>query len=111
MAAQQNLRHWPATVLWRAGVLRVFQQACRMRLLLRRASRQHARQQPCHRIHDDQRGQLAARQHEISQRKLIATEMRAHTLVYALVMSANQRDAWLARQLTRNALSEHAPLR
>ena len=80
-----------------------------MRLLLGRASRQHPRQQPRHRIHQHHRRQLAARQHEIAQRDFIGHQMLAHPLVHALIVPADQRNARLSGQFARDLLVKTRP--
>ena len=66
----------------------------------------HAGHEPSDGLDHDQRGHLAAGQHEVADRQLVVDEVLAHPLVDALVAPAQQREAVRRRQRTRLALVE-----
>ncbi len=109
IAAQQDLGYLPAAEVWRARVVWILQQARRVRLLCGGVWRQHARHEAAHGIHHHHRRQLAARQHIVADGELVGRQMRAHPLVNAFIVAAEQRDARLRRQLARDGLRENAP--
>src|SRR5438874_5518700 len=90
VAGQQHFGYARATELLRARVLRRLEQPRCERLPLRRAwAAEHARQQPRHRVGDDQGGQLAPREDVIADRQPLVGDDLAHALVHALVTAGD----------------------
>ena len=90
VAAGEDRRDVDAAERRRAGVLRVLEPAVGERLLLGRGFVDRARQQPDHRVDDDERRQLAAGEDVVADRQLEVDE-RADPLVDALVARAQTR--------------------
>src|SRR5581483_5081155 len=75
------------------GVLGVVEPPGRERLVGRPGRiAEDAGQQADHRVHDDQRGQLAAGQHVVPDRELLVDEVPPHALVHALVVAAQEHE-------------------
>src|SRR5947209_2029019 len=115
MPGEQDLGHAPAAMLGWPCVVRVLGPAVERlaeRLLAARALiAQRARQLAQHRVADDHRGQLTAREHVAADGEPVAAEMLEDALIEALVASAQQRQRGLGRELSRERVVEHAPAR
>ena len=112
VAGQQHFGHARATELLRARVLRRLEQPRCERLPLRRArAAEHARQQPRHRVGDDQGGQLAPREDVVADRQPLVGDDLTHALVHALVTAGDEDQVRLLRQLAGDRLRERAAAR
>ena len=112
MAGEQHLGDLAAAPVFRAGVLRVLQQA--VPVAFRRESLlvgQHARHHAADRIRDRHGRDLAAGQHEITDGDLLIHALVDKPLVDSLIMTADQNKMLLREQLTRFFLIERAPVR
>ena len=101
MSAEKHRRDGLALPDLRPGILRVFQQAVIMALLLVGIGcGQHIFAHPRNCIRQHQRGQLAARQHIIPDRDLLIRDAVDHALIHALVVPAEQKEPRHLRKLS-----------
>ena len=70
---------------------------------------ERARKLPDHRVGDDHRRELTAREHVGADRDRVVDEVVANPLVDALIASAEQGDVRLARQLVGERVVERPP--
>jgi len=91
VAAEQNLRNFPAFVVGRARVVRVVENSVGERILLSGVViAENAGDQAHHRISNDQRRQNAARENKVADGNLIVDQVVGHALVDAFVVAAKQ---------------------
>src|SRR4030042_2866864 len=72
---------------------------------------QDARQVPYHCIHDHHRRQLPTSQYVVANADLVRYQVFYHPLVHSLIMSADEDELFLSRQLTGDPLGEESALR
>src|SRR5206468_9651719 len=112
---EQDLRHRPAAVRRGAGVVGVLGAAAeglRERLLDGAPGvAERPRQLAYHRVGDDHRGELAARDHIRADRDGVGRQVVADPLVDALVSAAQQRQRRLGGELAGESLVELATRR
>src|SRR5712692_1892185 len=131
VAAQQNLRHGPAAVFRRTGVMRKIEQAPRSDHVMRNQERlvhlrellaegfldgrrlvpQRPRLQPRYRVHNQRRRQFAAGQHVIADGNFFGGEMLGDAFVHAFIPPAEQDDPFERRVSPRGLLPEKFPRR
>ena len=110
VAAAQYLGDLPAAEVRGTGVLRVLEEPRREALVLGRLGvADHARDEPRDGFDDGERGELAAREHEVAERDLAVDEVVGDALVDALVTAAQQREAPIAASSSTSAWSRRRP--
>src|SRR3954466_3850497 len=112
IAGQEYIGYLQPAELRRAGVLRPLEQALagEALALCGELVPQHTREQPRHRVHNRQRSDLPAREHEIAQRQFLVHPAE-DALVHALIAAAHQDQGVVAGELDRLGLVEAGPLR
>ena len=104
---RENVGNWLALEYWRPGVLRIFEQTVRKTFLGGgRFLAHHAGQQPHAGIEQRQRGNLAAREHEIAERHLLQPAGLDQPFIDAFETGADNNRAEAVRQFRHAALRE-----
>ena len=112
VAGEQHVRHAASLPFGGPGIVRIFQQVARERLLRRAVGRaHHAGQQSNHRIEQHQRRQFAAGQHVVADADLFHPAGIDHALIDALVAAAEQDDAGSGRVALHIALRQRPAAR
>src|SRR5262245_24976801 len=104
-AAHEDVGHAPAAELGGSGVLRVFEEPARERLLDRRLVVDRPRQEAGDGVDDDERRQLTAGEDVVTDREL-EVEQVADPLVDALVARADEDEVRPRGELRRSRLAE-----
>ncbi len=90
---KKNFRHAPAAELDGARVVREVEEPFGEGLVDRRGlAPQGARHEPRHRVDEDDRRRLAAREHVVADGDLVGRQSLRHALVHALVTAADDDD-------------------
>ncbi len=112
VSSEENLRHFPAFVIRRAGVVGVVEETVGKGILLRGlVIAEHAGQEAHHGIGDNQRGKHAAGEDVVADGNLVIDQVVRHALVDALVVAAEQNEVAFAREVAGHGIREFAALR
>src|SRR3990172_4172156 len=105
VARDEDVRDGPAAEHARSGVLRVLEQLVGKGFGLQRGTLDRAREEPQHRVDDDDGGRFAAREHVIPDGDL-AVDHLPDPLVHALVAAAHDHEMSAAGELAGHRLAE-----
>jgi uncharacterized protein (DUF952 family) len=111
IAATHHIGHRPAPELGGTGVVRLFEQPGRAETFVHRARHvaHRPRQQPHDRFDDQARGHFSPVEHDIADAEFAVDEMFVHSVVDALVATAQQREAVAYGQFLSHPLVEASP--
>src|SRR3990172_6008237 len=112
VAGKQNIGDALAAKFGRTRVMRIFEQAAGVRVILR-AGRvaERAGQETRNRVDEDQCGEFTSGQNVIADGDFVGDEMLADALIHALVAAADQGEAFVRGQRAGDGLRENTSLR